>query len=119
MHFLKTIISESNWFLSIITILSGIAVVIMAFFNEPLQLQIALGFIGLGIISIGLVQIKRSQDSKKTEQILFELNEIQQELRKPKEPKTGHTAIADVITAGLQYYAGHMTKHTKQDDEEE
>ena len=119
MRFLKTIISESNWFLSVITILSGIAVVILAFINEPLQLQIALGLIGLGIISIGLVQIKRSQDSKKTDRILFELNEIQQELRKPKEPETGRTAIADVITAGLKYYADHMTRQTKQENEGE
>ena len=119
MHFLKIIIGESNRLLSIITILSGIAVVILAFINEPLQLQIALGLIGLGVISTGVVQIKRSQDSKKIDRILLELNEIQQELRKPKEPETGRTAIADVITAGLKYYTSHVDRNTRQENEEE
>ena len=119
MRFLKIIIGESNLLLSIIAILSGIAVVSLAFFNEPLQLQIALGLIGLGVIAIGLAQIKRSQDSKKIDRILLELNEIQQELRKPKEPETGRTAIADVITAGLKYYTDHVTRNTRQENEEE
>ncbi|MFC1981599.1 hypothetical protein ACFLVN_05105 [Chloroflexota bacterium] len=119
MRFLKIIIEESNLFLGVITILSGIAVVSLVFINEPLQLQIALGLIGLGVIAIGLAQIKRSQDSKKMDRILSELNEIQQELRKPREAETGRTAVADVITTGLKYYADHMARNSRQENEEE
>ena len=114
MRFIKTVIDSSNRFLSIVTILIGIAIVFMAFVNSPIQLQIALGLIGAGIISIGLVQIKRVQDSKKITQILTVLSEIQQELAKPKEPESGHTVIADVFSAGLKYYTDHVSEQMKE-----
>ncbi len=114
MRFIKSIVDSSNWCLSIVTILIGISIIFLAFINSPLQLQVALGLIGVGIVSVGLVQIKQTQNSKKMDKMLTELRAIQQELGKQKEPETSRTAIADVITAGLKYYADRIAKQTKE-----
>jgi len=99
-------------------ILVGLGTIVLAFTNSPLQLQIALGLIGLGFISLGLVQVKRSQnenrDEKKFDQIMAKLDEIQEELKKEEAPKGTGVAIADVLTAGLKYYADYMTKEKKE-----
>ena len=96
--------------------------VVMAFINSPLQLQIAMWIIGLGFFSLGLVQIKRAQSVKAEEErfnkIIAKLDEIQQELKKEEQPKGTGVAIADVITSGLKYYADQITKSKKEEDNE-
>ena len=109
MNFIKSIVSVSSGILSAVIILSGLGIIIFAFVNSPLQLQIVIGLIGLGFIFLGLVQVKRVQDGKgdkeRFEQILTRLNQIQQELRKEKQTERGGTVIADILTSSLKYYA--------------
>jgi len=103
-------------------ILIGIGTIILSFINSPLQLQIALGLIGLGFISLGLVQIKRLQDEKGNKEgfveIMAKLDEIQQELKKEEQPGVTGVAIADIITSGLKYYTEHITKQKKEQNNE-
>ena len=119
MRFLKSIVSVSYWVFGTVMIVSGLGIIILAFMNSPLQLQIVLGLIGLGFISLGLVQVKRLQDEKRDkerfDEIIAKLDEIQQELKKEEQPKGTGIAIADVITSGLKYYAEHMTKQQKEE----
>ena len=118
MYFLKSIISASYWVSGTVMIVSGLGIIILAFMNSPLQLQIVLGLIGLGFIILGLVQVKRRQDEKRDkerfDEIIAKLDEIQQELKKEEQPKGTGIAIADVITSGLKYYTEHITKQQKE-----
>jgi len=119
MRFLKSITSAAYWIYSTAMILIGLGIIIMAFINSPLQLQIALGLIGIGFISLGLVQVKQAQnesrDAKRLDQIIAKLDEIQQELKKEEQPARTGVAIADVITSGLKYYADQITKPKKEE----
>jgi len=101
--------------------LIGLGAIILAFINSPLQLQIALGLIGLGFISLGLVQIKRLRDENRNKErfieIMAKLDDIQQELIKEDQSKGTGVAIADAITSGLKYYSEYITKQEKEEDE--
>ncbi len=116
MKFIKSVINAADRYLNGVTILLGMAVILLAFFTAPIPLQVALGLTGAGVVTIGLGQKKRARDSEKIDRILTELNEIRQKLEQPKEPESGRTAIADVITAGLKLYADRITKPTKDDE---
>jgi hypothetical protein len=122
MRFLESIVNVSYWLYSAVMIVIGLGIIILAFLNSPMQLQIALGLIGLGFITFGLVQVKRGQDRKKNEErfdmIVTKLDEIQQELKKEDQPKGTGVAIADVITSGLKYYADQITKSKKEENNE-
>ena len=122
MRFLESIVNVSYWLYSAVMIVIGLGIIILAFMNSPIQLQIALGLIGLGFITFGLVQVKRGQDRKKNEErfdmIVTKLDEIQQELKKEDQPKRTGVAIADVITSGLKYYADQITKSKKEENNE-
>ena len=59
MRFLESIVNVSYWLYSAVMIVIGLGIIILAFLNSPIQLQIALGLIGLGFITFGLVQVKR------------------------------------------------------------
>mgnify|MGYP000353679508 CR=1 FL=1 len=119
MRFLDSIASAAYWIYSAVMILIGLGIIILAFINSPLQLQIALGLIGVGFISLGLVQVKRAQnenrDAERFDQIIAKLDEIQQELKKEEQPARTGIAIADVITSGLKYYADQITKPKKEE----
>ncbi len=112
MNLMKSIIS--------VIMLVGIGLIITAFIDPPLQLQIVSALIGLGFICLGLMQVKRAQDKKRDEerfeQIITKLDKIQQELEKEEPPKGTGIAIADVIASGLKYYAEHMTKPEKEEE---
>ncbi len=96
--------------------------VALAFINSSLQLQIALGLIGLGFISLGLVQLKRARDEsvneKRFDQIMVKLDEIRQEFEKEDQPKRTGVSIADVITSGMKYYSEYTTKQKKEEKHE-
>ena len=122
MRFLKSIVNISYWLCSAVMIVIGIGIIILAFMNSPLQLQIALGLIGLGLIASGLVQVKRGQDRKINEErfdiIVTKLDEIQQELKKDDQPNVTGAIIADVISSGLKSYSEYITKQKKEEDNE-
>ena len=122
MRFLESIVNVSYWLYSAVMIVIGLGIIILAFLNSPMQLQIALGLIGLGFITFGLVQVKRGQDRKKNEEkfdmIVTKLDEIQQELKKEEQTKGTGVAIADVISSGLKYYSEYITKQKKEEDNE-
>ena len=122
MHLLKSIVSASYLVFGTVIIVSGFGMIALAFINSPLQLQIALGLIGLGFVSLGLVQLKRARNEsineKRFDQIMVKLDEIQQELKKEDQPKRTGVAIADVITSGLKYYSEYMTKQKKEEKHE-
>ncbi len=108
MNYLKSIVNALYWIFSAVMMLIGLGVIILAFMNSPLQLQFALGLIGMGFISLGLVQLKRIQGEKRIDQILAKLDAIQQEIEKEEQPERTNTAIADIITSGLKFYANHI-----------
>ncbi len=122
MQFLKSIVNVSYLLYIAVMIVIGLGIIILAFVNSPMQLQIALGLIGLGFITLGLVQVKRGQDRKKDEErfdiIVTKLDEIQQELKKEDQPKGTGVAVADVIISGLQYYADRIAKPKKEENNE-
>ncbi len=119
MRFLKSIVSVSYWSFSTVLILIGFTTIILAVFNSPWQLQIALGLIGLGFIALGLVYVKRAKneniDEQRFNQIIARLEEIQEEIKKEERPKGTGVVVADVITAGLKYYAEQMNKQNKEE----
>ena len=119
---MESIVNVAYRLYSTVTIVMGLGIIILAFMNSPIQLQIALGFIGLGFITFGLVQVKRGQDRKKNEErfniIVTKLDEIQQELKKEDQPKGTGVVIADVITSGLKYYADQIIKSKKEENNE-
>ena len=119
MRFLESIARASYWIHSSVMILVGLGVIILAFINSPLPLQIAFGLIGIGFISLGLVQVKRARsetrNEKRFDEIIAKLDEIHQELKKEDQPKGTGIAIADVISSGLKYYAEQMNKQNKEE----
>lgn len=122
MRFLESIVNVSYWLYSAVMIVIGLGIIILAFMNSPIQLQIALGLNGLGFITLGLVQVKREQNRKINEErfniIVTNLDEIQQELKKEDQPKGTGVVIADVIASGLKYYADQITKPKKEENNE-
>ena len=116
MRFIKSVLNTADRYLNRVTVLMGMAVILLAFFVAPIPLQVALGLTGAGVVTIGLGQQKRARDSEKIDRILTELNEIRQKLEQPKEPESGRTAIADVITAGLKLYADRIAKPTQEEE---
>ena len=122
MNLIKLIDSISYQSFGIVMLLIGLGMIVLAFMNSPIQLQIALGLMGLGFIALGLVQVKRGQDRNKNEErfniIVTKLDEIQQELKKEDPAKGTGVAIADVLTFGLKYYADQITKSKKEESNE-
>ncbi len=122
MRFLESIVNVSYWLYSAVMIVIGLGIIILAFMNSPIHLQIALGLIGLGLITLGLVQVKRGQDRKISEErfdiIATKLDEIQQKLEKEDQPKGTGIAIADVLTSTLKYYTDQITKSKKKEHNE-
>ncbi len=119
MNIIKSIINASYRIFAVVIMLIGLGIIILAFVNSLLLLQIVVALVGLGFISFGMVQVKRVQNRKRNEekfqQLMTKLDEIQQELKKEDEPKNKGIAIADVIASGLKYYSEHMTKPKKED----
>ena len=122
MNLIKLIVSISYQSFGIVMMLIGLGIVVMAFINSPLQLQIVSGLIGVGFINLGLVQVKRGQDRRKNEEridiIVTKLDEIQQELKKENQPKGTGVVIADVLSSGLKYYSEYLTTQRKEEDNE-
>ena len=112
MRFNQCLTGASYWLFSTVMILIGCGMVILAFVNSPLQLQIALVLIGLGFVFLGLVQVKQAQnksrDEERLDQIITKLDEIKRELDREKQPERSGTAVADIITSSLKYYADRM-----------
>ncbi len=122
MNLIKLIVSTSYQSFGIVMMLIGLGMVVMAFINSPLQLQIAMWIIGLGFFSLGLVQIKRAQSVKTEEErfnkIIAKLDEIQQKLEKEDQSKGTGIAIADVLTSTWKYYADQINKSKKEENNE-
>jgi len=111
---MKSIIDRAEYILGAVLIAIGTCAVVLAFFNSPVQLQIAVGLAGLGFISLGLLQLKGAQGKKgnaeKFERIYAKLDEIQQALEKEEKPGGTGVAIADILSSGLKYYTEHINK---------
>lgn len=119
MRFLEPIMKVSYRLYGAVMIVIGLGIIVLAFMNSPIQLQITLGLIGFGFITFGLVQVKRWQDRNENGEkfgiIVTKLDEIQEEIKREDKSKGTGAAIADVITSGLKYYAEHMTKQEKEE----
>lgn len=120
MRFLESIVNVSYGLYSAVMMVIGLGIIILALVNPPLQLQIALGFLGLGFITLGLVQVKRGQDRKtdveRFDLIMAKLDEMQQELQKEDQPKGTGVVIADVLSSGLKYYSDYLVKQKEEKD---
>jgi hypothetical protein len=115
---MKSIIDKADVILSGVLAVVGIGVIVLAFFNTPLELQIGMGLVGLGFIALGLFLLRRTHDRKLEEErfdrVIARLDEIQEELQKEEKPRGG-VAIADIINSGLKYYTEHMSGREKDD----
>jgi low affinity Fe/Cu permease len=111
---MKSIINRSEYILGAILVVIGICAIILAFFNSPVQLQIAVGLAGLAFICLGLLQFKkvheRMEINENFEKLYTKLDEIKQEIEKEEKPAGTGVAIADIISSGLKYYSEHMNK---------
>ena len=120
MRFLASIVDVSYRLYSAVMMVIGLGIIILAFTNPPLQLQIALGLLGLGFITLGLVQVKRGQDreidAERFDLIMAKLDEMQQELQKEDQTKGTGVVIADVLSSGLKYYSDYLTKQKEKKD---
>ena len=116
---MKSIIDRAEYILGAVLTAVGTCAVVLAFFNSPVQLQIAVGLTGLGFISLGLVQLKRARDKKedteKLERIYAKLDEIKQALEKEEKPGGTGVVIADILSSGLKYYTEHLNKDKDQE----
>ena len=110
----KSIIKSAYVIFGVKMMIIGVALIVLAFFNSPVALQVGMGLAGLGFISLGLLGLKRNSDrkgeEKQAEQVMAKLDEIQQAIEKQEQSKGSGIAIADVISSGLKYYAEHMSK---------
>jgi len=110
--------------IAIFIMVIGLVIAGIAFISDVLELQIALGLAGVGFVSTALVLFVQVQDKKsaarleeeKHRQIMEKLEKIEKELERAEQPKQGGVAIADVISSGLKYYAQHLTKPKKEDE---
>jgi glucose uptake protein GlcU len=80
----RLIIAISYQPLSIVMILIGLGIVVIALIDSPIQLQIILGLIGLGFIILGLVLLKSQQGSRQLQDqmntLVTKLDEIHQKV---------------------------------------
>ena len=105
---------------------TGIAVFVLSFFVQNLELQIALLVAAAGLIISGIAQLVQGQekkedkeeDEKKHREIITKLVEIKEEIEK-KNARGSGVVIADVIGAGLKYYSEHITKPDKEQKKED
>jgi len=105
---------------------TGIAVFILSFFVKNLELQIAFLVAAAGLIVSGIAQLRQGQEKKedkkenekKHREIITKLEEIKEEIEK-KNAKGSGVVIADVIGAGLKYYAEHAAKPDKEEKKED
>jgi len=102
---------------------TGIVVFILSFFINNFELQIALSIAAVGLIVSGIAQLgqgqEKKEDEKKHQDIITKLEEIKGALEKKEEAKGSGVVIADVIGAGLKYYAEQMTKPDKEEKKED
>lgn len=105
-----------------VLLLAGIGIIILAFLNTPLELQIVLGLVGLGFVVLSLVPLglarREQNDSEKFTQLMIKLNEIKEELHKheEKQGKSG-VAIADIINSGMKFYSDYVKKDKDESNE--
>jgi ABC-type transport system involved in cytochrome bd biosynthesis fused ATPase/permease subunit len=99
---------------------AGVAVFITSFFSQIFEVKIALLIAAVGLIASGIAQLGQSQEKKQDEekhkQVMEKLEKIEKEIEKLEEPKGKGVAIADILGAGLKYYAEHMTKSKKEEE---
>ncbi|MBN1176390.1 MAG: hypothetical protein JXA51_01785 [Dehalococcoidales bacterium] len=102
---------------------TGIAVFILSFFVQNRELQIALLVAAAGLIVSGIAQLGQAQekkeDEKKHQEMISKLEEINTKLEKKEEAKGSGVVIADVIGAGMKYYAEHLTTPDKEEEGKE
>jgi len=100
--------------------LIGLSIVVIAFIDSLVQLQIILGLIALGFIVLGLVLLKFQQGSRQLEDkvntLMTNLDEIHQEVKQGEQSKGKGVIIADVLSSGLKYYSEHIAKQKKEED---
>lgn len=116
---MKSIIERADYIMCVVLIIIGAGLVILAFFNSPVQLQYTVGLAGFGFICLGLLQIKKIRENdeylEKIEQVNKKLEEIKQELEKKEKPEGTGVVVADIISSGLKYYAEHINKAKNED----
>jgi hypothetical protein len=96
-------------------LLAGIGIIIMAFRNTPLEMQIVIGFIGLGFVALSSVPLGLARAELKTDerfgQLMAKIDEMNDSIRKGEEkPKKSGVAIADIITSGMKLYSDYKKK---------
>ena len=109
---------------AILIMLLGLVIIVTAIISPMLELKIALALAGAAFISLGLIQLgqaqEKKQDDRRFEQLMEKLEKIEKELEKQsqEQPKGTGVAVADILGAGLKYYAEHMSppKEKEEDD---
>ena len=109
---------------AVVLLLTGTAAIVLAFFNEPVALQVALGVIGAGLLVLSLVPLNLARLEKKADtrfdELIAKLDEIREELRKLEEkPEKGGIAIADIFSSGMKWYSDYASKKDDEEKKEE
>jgi hypothetical protein len=109
--------------LSALLSLVGVALVVLAFFNEPITLQLALGFIGLGFLVLSIVPLmtvrRRDQAEERFDRLMAKLGGIHETLKNLEEkPQKSGIAIADLFGSGLKLYQDYVNRD-KEDKEKD
>jgi cadmium resistance protein CadD (predicted permease) len=116
---MKSIIDRADYIMCAALIIIGASLVVLAFFNSPVQLQFTVGLAGLGFICLGLLQLKKVRENdenlEKIELINNKLEEIKREIEKKEKAKGTGVAVADIISSGLKYYSEHINKAKNED----
>jgi hypothetical protein len=106
--------------LAIILIFIGVVFFVLMFFNLISDIALAVagaGFILSGFLQLGLARYSK-QKERQLQQLMAKLEEIQQEIKNVDKQKDKGVIIADVLNSGLKYYAEHMTKSKREDQDD-
>ena len=105
--------------IAIIIVMIGLVAVASAIFSR-MEFQVALALAGAAFICYGIVQygkvLERQKNEERYQQLMAKLEQIRQGLEKEEQPKGSGVAIADVISSGLKYYAEHIARPKKEEE---
>ena len=109
---------------TIVLLVAGAVIFIMAFFANQLELMVTFILIGicfviLSALPLAFARRERSEQQRHTE-LMARLDEIKESLEEYKEQqgKSG-VAIADIINSGMKLYSDYLKKDTDEEKDDE
>ena len=105
-----------------VLVIAGLGIIVLAFFNTPLELQLVLGLVGLCFIVLGFVPPvlarRRDRTEERHQELLAKLDELKEAVEAAKEEKRGGVAVADIINTGMKWYADYADRKKEEEEED-